>query len=69
MLAYKGNNGVIVLHPFITKIAKRLGHCSARVTWNIYSHLYPDKDLALAKGLEKILISKEDIRNELLGYY
>lgn len=36
-------------------IAQRLGHEDVKTTLNIYSHLYPDKDSALAKHLDSII--------------
>ena len=37
----------------IEEISDRLGHESATITWKTYAHLYPGKDVALAKRLEK----------------
>ncbi|MGG5437246.1 tyrosine-type recombinase/integrase [Clostridioides difficile] len=36
----------------ILTIAERLGHENAETTWNTYSHLYPNKQLEVAKKLE-----------------
>ncbi len=36
------------------EIAERLGHESVKTTLDIYSHLYPDKDLELAETLNKL---------------
>lgn len=38
----------------ILEIAERLGHESAKTTWDTYSHLYPDKDKKLAADLNKL---------------
>lgn len=38
----------------ILEISERLGHESVNTTWNIYSHIYPDKDTKLANDLDKL---------------
>lgn len=38
----------------ILEVSERLGHDSAKTTWDTYSHLYPDKDKKLASDLNKI---------------
>lgn len=41
----------------ILKVSKRLGHKSAKITWDTYSHLYPDKDKQIAFGLDEVKIT------------
>lgn len=38
----------------ILEISERLGHESVQTTWDIYSHLYPDKDKKLANDLNRL---------------
>jgi integrase len=38
----------------VSKIQKVLGHSSAKVTLDIYGHIMPDEDAALANGLDEI---------------
>ena len=38
----------------ILEISKRLGHSSAKITWDTYGHLYPDKDKQIAFGLNEV---------------
>ena len=38
----------------IKEISERLGHESVKTTWDTYSHLYPDADVALAEKLNTV---------------
>lgn len=38
----------------IIEISERLGHESAKITWDTYAHLYPDKDKKLASALNEL---------------
>lgn len=38
----------------VLTISERLGHEKVDTTWNTYSHLYPNKQLEVAKRLEFI---------------
>ena len=38
----------------IKKVSERLGHESVKTTWDIYAHLYPDKDVELANRLNEL---------------
>ena len=52
----------------IMEISKRLGHSSVKMTWDVYAHLYPNKDMALADRLNAIQEpSKEEIEMEISG--
>ena len=37
----------------IKEISRRLGHATVEMTWNIYSHLYPDQEQKVIEILEK----------------
>ena len=39
----------------IQEIARRLGHSQIEVTWNTYSHLYPQEEERAIKILDKIV--------------
>ncbi len=47
----------------IEEISRRLGHDSIKVTWDTYSHLYPNTDQALAKKID-ILIKQENVEKK-----
>jgi integrase len=55
----------------IKQISERLGHSSVSITWDIYAHLYPEKDKELALALNEIWkdseARKEEIEEELYG--
>lgn len=44
------NNGIN-----IQEIARRLGHTNIEITWNIYSHLYPQQEEKAVEILNKIV--------------
>ena len=49
----------------IMEISRRLGHESVKTTWDIYGHLYPNKDKELADMLHKLKENKfEDKKTE-----
>lgn len=41
----------------ILEVSKRLGHKSVKITWDTYSHLYPDKDNQIAYGLDEVKLN------------
>ena len=47
----------------IKQISQRLGHRSVKTTWDVYSHLYPEKDVELADKLNEI--SQKSPENEI----
>lgn len=57
----------------IMEISRRLGHSSVKLTWDVYSHLYPHKDVVLANRLNELKLnelkpsSKDEIEEELSG--
>ena len=50
----------------IKQISERLGHNSVKVTWDIYSHLYPEKDTELALRIDELVNStdNQDAKNK-----
>lgn len=56
----------------IMEISRRLGHGSVKLTWDVYSHLYPKKDIALAERLNELRRndpepSNDEIEEEVSG--
>jgi integrase len=46
-------------------IQKRMGHASIRTTMDVYGHLLPSVDEAVADGLERMFTSEEPISQPL----